>query len=219
MTRFEAAYQQLRQMLLDRRYLPKERLVEADLVDVLGVSRSTVRGVLIRLEQEGLVELEPNRGAHVSTLTFDEAVQLFEIREVLEGLIARIAADHITDETIARLGQLCDAMERALDEGDVVNYVDSNREFHETIWNVVGDHRSVKLLHSLSPQVVRQQFQTVLLPGRRDKSLGEHHDIRRALAAHDAQAAETAARAHARAVRDAFLKAGPRITPMIESLV
>jgi DNA-binding GntR family transcriptional regulator len=216
MTRFEAAYQQLRQMLLDRRYLPRERLVEADLVDVLGVSRSTVRGVLIRLEQEGLVEIEPNRGARVSTLTFEEAVQLFDVREVLEGLISRVASQNIADGEIAELWQTCAAMDQALDAGDVFRYVELNRDFHQSVTNAAGAHRAVRLLHSLSPQVVRQQFQTVLLPGRRDKSLAEHHKILHALEARDPDAAEQAAREHARAVRNAFISAGPRIAPMAE---
>lgn len=218
LTRCEAAYQQLRQMLLDRQYLPKERLVEADLMGVLKVSRSTVRGVLIRLEQEGLVELEPNRGARVSTLTFEEAVQLFEVREVLEGLIARIAAQFISEEMIAHLWQVCDDMERVLDTGDVYQYVQLNSEFHQEITNAAGEHRSAKLLKSLSPQVVRQQFQTVLLPGRRDKSLGEHQEILRALAARDGNAAEVAACAHARAIRDAFVAARPRLMPLVGML-
>jgi DNA-binding GntR family transcriptional regulator len=172
--------------------------------------------VLIRLEQEGLVEIEPNRGARVSTLTFDEAVQLFDVREVLEGLIGRIASQNIADEDVAQLWETCAAMERALDAGDVFRYVELNGEFHQGVTNAAGTHRAVRLLHSLSPQVVREQFQTVLLPGRRDKSLAEHHKILRALEAHDADAAEDASREHARAVRNAFISAGPRIAPMAE---
>jgi len=210
-TRFEAAYQQLRQMLLDRKYLPKERLIEADLVAALGVSRSTVRGVLIRLQQDGLIEIEPNRGARVSTLTFEEAVQHFEVREVLEGLLARIAATRMSDDALADLSRIYGQMETALDADGVFEYASLNRRFHQLIVDSAGSHRAATLLRGLSPTVVREQFHTVLLPGRKDLSLGEHLAILRALERRDADGAEAAARAHARGVRAAFIAASARM--------
>src|SRR5581483_9966421 len=153
-TRYEAAYQQLREMLLSRKYLPKERLVEADLVRILGVSRSTVRSVLIRLQEERLVHIEPNRGARVNTVTFEQAVQHFEVREVLEGLIARSAAQKIKKRDLTDLRRMHLDMQRALQEDDVFGYVRLNTEFHQRIIAVAGDHAAVAILRNLPMHVV-----------------------------------------------------------------
>ncbi len=204
-TRYEAAYQQLREMLLSRKYLPKERLVEADLVRILGVSRSTVRSVLIRLQEERLVHIEPNRGARVSTVTFEEAVQHFEVREVLEGLAARVATNNLKKRDIADLRRLHVEMQEALGGDDVLRYVQLNKAFHQRIMAGAGDHPAISILRNLPLHVVREQFQTVLLPGRRETSLNEHLGILEALERRDKDQVEQAAREHIRLVREAFI--------------
>jgi DNA-binding GntR family transcriptional regulator len=215
-TRFETAYQQLRQMLLTRKYLPRERLTEAELVATLGVSRSTVRSVLIRLQQEGFVEIEPNRGARVSLLSFEEFVQHFEVREVLEGLIARVAATALSDEALATLDVIYREMEQALGDGDIIGYLALNRRFHARIADGVGNHQAARMLRNLLPHLVGQQFQTVHSAGRWEVSLREHQAILRALHARDVEAAETAARDHARAFREAFVAANAQVASALQ---
>jgi DNA-binding GntR family transcriptional regulator len=91
--KIERAYQRLKQDIMSGAYSPNERLVEAPLTRALGVSRNTLRTVLARLEQEGLVVLEPNRGGRVRAFSLEEAHDMLRVREVLEGLIARLAAE------------------------------------------------------------------------------------------------------------------------------
>src|SRR5580704_8686812 len=112
--RLEQAYQRLKQDIMSGAYSPNERLVEARLTRVLGVSRNTLRTVLVRLQRDGLVILEPNRGGRVRAFSLEEAHDLLRVREVLEGLTAALAATRATPEQHTRLGAVFAAMERAL---------------------------------------------------------------------------------------------------------
>src|SRR5258706_6507897 len=98
--RFAYAYEALQQEILDGRYAPGERLTEAELVLALQVSRSTLRGVLVQLHNEGYLTLEPNRGARVRSFSPAEAVEILEVRETLEAMAASLAA------TLARPDEL-----------------------------------------------------------------------------------------------------------------
>src|SRR5436190_15495764 len=89
----EYAYQRLEDAIMNGVYMPNQRLIEAEVTQALGVSRTTLRAALIRLHEGGLVEIEVNRGARVRAFSLDEAVQILLVREVLEGLAAVIAID------------------------------------------------------------------------------------------------------------------------------
>src|SRR4051794_41159482 len=86
----EYAYQRLKDAIMNGVYMPHQRLIEAEVTQALGVSRTTLRAALIRLHEEGLVEIEVNRGARVRAFSLDEAVQILRVREVLEGLAAGV---------------------------------------------------------------------------------------------------------------------------------
>ena len=97
------AEQRLRTAITDGELAPGARLVEADLVELFGVSRSNVRLAIDALAADGLVERIPNRGARVRVVSTEEAVAITEARMVLEALIARKAAERVTDDDVARL--------------------------------------------------------------------------------------------------------------------
>ena len=102
----QRAYERLREEIVSGRLQPNERLVEADLVQLLQVGRSAVRTALVRLEQEGLVEREPNRGAKVRLVDEREAAEILESRMVLEGLAARHAAANVTPSEVEELDEV-----------------------------------------------------------------------------------------------------------------
>src|SRR6476646_10885101 len=114
------AYDLLREAIVALRLLPNERLVEADLSQMLDTTRSAVRTALVRLEQEGLVEREPNRGAKVRLVDEQEAAEILESRMVLEGLAARYAARNATDDQVDELREILKGMRSALDAGNLV---------------------------------------------------------------------------------------------------
>jgi DNA-binding GntR family transcriptional regulator len=195
---------ELRDAIVSGRLQPKERLVEADLTEALGVGRSAVRTALARLEQEGLVEHERNRGAWVRLVDEREAVEILEARAVLEGLAARHAAGKASARDIAALRRILGRMRRLLDTGDLLGASDENAALHRRLLEIAGHDTATRLISTLKSQLVRFQYRTILLPGRSERSLGEHAAIVEAVAARDPDAAEAAMRTHLSHVAEAL---------------
>jgi DNA-binding GntR family transcriptional regulator len=194
--RSQDAYHQIREAIVDGRFQPNERLVEASLAEITGAGRTPVRAALVRLDQEGLVVLEPNRGARVRHIGVREALEIEEIRAALEGLLARRAAERVTDEHLLELEALLSEMRERVGRGDAVGYSELNAPFHQVIWAAAGHTTAARIVGGLKSQSIRFQFQTALRPGRADRSLREHEVIVAALRRRDGEAAEAAMRAH-----------------------
>jgi DNA-binding GntR family transcriptional regulator len=193
----------LREAITVGTYQPNERLVEEELAKSLGTNRAVVRGALALLHQEGLVVRERNRGARVRAISVDEAVEILEARSALEGVVARRAAERMTDEHARTLRALLAQMREKQASGELQAYTELNARFHRTIRSIAAHATSEKLLALLQSQAVRYQFRTVLRPGRPAESLAEHTGILNALLAHDPDAAERAARHHVAGVINA----------------
>jgi DNA-binding GntR family transcriptional regulator len=194
----------LRAAIVAGRLLPNERLVEADLTRRLGVGRSAVRTALARLEHEGLVELEPHRGARVRLVAVPEAVEILQARAALEGLAARAAAANATDADVAELRAILAEMRRLLDAGDLLKASDTNAILHRRLLEIGGHATANRLIDGLRSQLVRFTYRTILVPGRSERSFAEHTAIIDAVAAHDGAAAEEAMRTHLSHVADAL---------------
>jgi len=179
---------------------PGSRLVEADLVERTGVSRGSVRLAIDALVAEGLVERIPNKGARVRVVSTEEAVAITECREPLEGLLARKAAERRTDEEAAGLRVQLHAMERAVDDGDLLRYSELIQQLHGLVRAAAHHPVAAGLVQRLQAQLVRHQFRLSLRPGRPRVSLREFTALVDAVTARDADGAEAAARAHARSV-------------------
>src|SRR5262245_53122855 len=198
------AYDQLRAAIVGGRLQPNERLVEADLIPLLEASRSAVRTALVRLAHEGLVEHEPNRGAKVRLIDEHEAAEILESRMVLEGLAARYAARNATKEHVDELRAILKEMRALLDAGDLLGVSELNATLHARLLEI-ADHGTVsRLVETLSSQLVRFQYRTILLPGRAEHSHTEHRAIIDAVARGDSDAAEQAVRDHLANVVDAL---------------
>jgi DNA-binding GntR family transcriptional regulator len=204
----EDGYAALREAIVMGSLQPNERLVEANLARTFGLGRSAVRTALARLEQDGLVEREPHRGARVRMVDEREAVEILETRAVLEGLAARHAAAKATANDVKRLREILAGMRKLLDAGDLLAASDQNAVLHRTLIEV-ADHPTVsRLISMLKSQLVRFQYRTILLPGRTERSYAEHSAIVDAVAAGDGKAAEAAMRRHLSHVADALRREG-----------
>lgn len=181
---------------------PNERLVEAAIAARIGAGRTAVRSALVRLDQEGLVELEPNRGARVRVISDHEAVEIEELRAVLEGMLARRAAMRIKADALRALREVMVDMRKRVGAGDSLGYSELNATFHQIIWTAAEHPTATNLVGGLKSQAIRFQYQTVLRPGRAQSSLREHEAIFAALKSHDGDAAEEAMRAHLGEVLD-----------------
>jgi DNA-binding GntR family transcriptional regulator len=201
------AEDRLREAIVTGRLQPNERLIESDLASSLGVSRTLIRTALARLEQEGLVEHERHRGARVRLVEHDEAVEILEARSVLEGLAARFAAQRATAEDIDELEQILEEMRRRREADDLLGVSEENARLHRRLIEISEHDTASRLIASLNTQIVRFQYRTILLPGRGERSLGEHVAIIDAVAAGDPDAAEAAMRAHLSHVAEALRQA------------
>lgn len=209
-----AGYAELREAILSGRYQPNERLVEADLVETLGIPRGSVRLALIQLAHDGLVVRERNRGARVRRVSVSEAIEILQARAALEGYAAREAAKNATSEEVAQMRETLAAARALLDAGDLLGASERNPELHRAIVTAARHETIERLVSSLSSQVVRFQFRTILAPGRSEGSYSEHSAVVDAIAAGDPDAAEAAMRRHLSGVADALVSiAGKELAP------
>ena len=200
-------YVKLRDAIVSGRLQPNQRLIETELAEELGVGRAAVRTALTRLDQEGLVEHQPNRGARVRLVEEDEAVEILEARAALEGLAARHAALSRDDEDIRQIREVLAEMRELLDRGDLLVASDRNAVLHRRILAASGHFTAAQLIDGLNSQLVRYQYRTIMLPGRREDSYAEHEAIVDAIESGDGDAAEAAMRRHLSHVAEALRRA------------
>lgn len=189
-------FQEIREDILKGKFKENEELREATLGKKLGVSRTPVREALRQLELEGLVHIIPNKGAYVTGITEKDVHDIYMTRSMLEGLCARWAAEHISEEQIQEMEEVLLLTEYHLDRGNAEQLAELDGKFHEVLY---GASQSRILRHILSDfhkyvQVARKR--SVKKEDRAKKSLEEHREILNALRTGDADRAEELAHIH-----------------------
>jgi DNA-binding GntR family transcriptional regulator len=212
MSTTNASYDALREAIVRGEIAPEARLVESEVSTAFEMSRGAVRTALIRLEQEGLVVREPHRGARVRKISDAEAVEILQVRAVLEGLAVRLTAERIDEAGIGRLQANLARHRELLELGDLLGASDANADLHAALLELSGHGMARRLIRALNSQTVRHQYRTILIPGRPAASVAEHTAIVEAVVAGRADDAEAAMRSHlfnvARAVQGATLPGG-----------
>ncbi len=209
-----AAYVTLMNEIRDGKLVPGDRLREVELAARLGVSRTPVREAIRQLEADGLVTHLPRQGASVRQLEYPEVMELYEMRAVLEGTAARLAARTASDVELAELTAINEDM-RACDSAEEAARL--NRVFHAALLDASKNrflHKSMMGLHRaliiLGPTTLSQTL-------RFENAVDEHDSVLAALRARDGAAAETAMRAHIEAAQQVRIRAlratNPALTP------
>ncbi|GAA0443979.1 GntR family transcriptional regulator [Actinoplanes capillaceus] len=194
----------LRDAILKGEYLPGERLVEAQLCVRMQTSRFNVRAALADLAAEGLVEVQRNRGAQVRKVSMAEAVEITEVRMVVEGLIAARAAELVDPDRATELDEIGVLMRRAVEAGEHRRYSDLNQRLHALVRQIAGHATADRIVETLRGQIVRHQYMLSLVPGRPETSLPQHERIIAAIRGRDPRAAEAAMREHISSVIEAL---------------
>jgi DNA-binding GntR family transcriptional regulator len=195
----DRVYHRLRGGILDGSYPQGIRLGEVELAEALGVSRTPVREALRRLGSEGLVETLPNKGARVRTWSSTELDAIEDLRALLEGHAAALAARVISGAELAVMTQLVDQMEAATAPGvrpDFDLITELNNQFHAAVTAASGNPLLPGVIGQLIhlPIVVRTFRQ--YSPDRLRESMRQHHEILDALSSHDSVWAQAAMRVH-----------------------
>jgi DNA-binding GntR family transcriptional regulator len=193
-SRADFVYESLRNAISDGRIGRGERVREEEIARNLGVSRTPVREALQRLQQRGLLVLGSGRGLVVAELSQQQVIELYSMREILEGSAARFAAQHATGPEIAILYGLQDELTGATQ--DAMLLVALNRRFHQAIYEAAHNRYLLQTLENLHDSFALLHSTTFRLPNRRKESDGEHRNIIAAIEKRDPDMAERAAREH-----------------------
>ncbi len=192
------AYARIRAAIREGALPPGLRLTETSLAERFGVSRTPVRQAIARLEAEGLLTHEPRRGLAVTRPDHAQVVELYVMREVLEGAAARLAAQHASETEVEAMAELVETEPAAFD--DARRLAEVNLRLHGMLYLAAHNRYLLRSLEQLSATMA-------LLPslltrgGRAEAAHAEHRAILEALRRRDGAAAEEAARAHARAAQ------------------
>jgi DNA-binding GntR family transcriptional regulator len=192
-SRADFVFDTLRDAIWDGRIARGVRVREEEIARNLGVSRTPVREALQRLQQRGLLMVGAGRGLVVAELTHHQVLELYGMREILEGSAARFAAQHATETEVAILNRLQRDLRQV--KTDPLAIVRLNRQFHQAIYHAAHNQYLVQALESLNDSLALLNHTTFRMPKRRESD-EEHRRIVLAIEKHDPDLAEQAARAH-----------------------
>lgn len=195
----EVAYDVIRSAIVEGEFAAGERLPEEDLAERAGVSRTPVREALRRLASEGVVEFVPNRGAQVAEFSQQDLQELFDLRAVLEGFAARLAAKNATEEDMVHLGRLADEMDALAADptpANLAGIAERNNEFHAKLVEIAGNRLLAQQVAGLiQVPLVHRTFHNYDREGL-NRSMAHHRELLSALRHHDVNWAGTVMRSH-----------------------
>jgi DNA-binding GntR family transcriptional regulator len=198
----QSVYEVLVELVVGGALRPGQHLVEAELARQLGVSRQPVREALHRLEAEGWVDLRPSQGAYVHVPTDTEVDQLLDVRELLEGATARLAARAATPEAVTSLRATWQDGIAAVESGDVAATVAANNDFHAAVAAIAGNVVLAELSEIVGRRV--RWYYRQVAPARGHESWSEHAELVAAIEAGDEDRAAALARVHTERTRNAY---------------
>ncbi|HIS33102.1 MAG TPA: GntR family transcriptional regulator [Candidatus Limivivens intestinipullorum] len=202
----DVVFNTLRQAILKGELKPGERLMEIQLAQRLGVSRTPVREAIRKLELEGLVLMIPRKGAEVAQITRQDLEDVLEVRAALEELAVKDACLHITDEEIKKLRKASEEFQKTLKTNDLVASAQADMEFHEVIYNAADNRRLVQILNNLREQMYRYRMEYLKDERTHQVLSREHEAIRKALEAHDVEKAAAAMNIHIENQKNSILE-------------
>lgn len=167
---------------------PGERLMEIQLAEDLGVSRTPVREAIRKLEMEGYVIMMPRRGTYVADLSIRDINEVFEIRTSLESLASGLAAERINEDELEKLQRLLVEIGAYIKSGDMESIVRTDTEFHDLLYQASRNTRLVGIISNLREQLTRFRTTSMSFPGRLKATLEEHRKIVEAIAQGDEKA-------------------------------
>ena len=198
LTLSQRVYEHLRDEILADHLLPGTELSEVALSKELAISRGPIREAMGRLSAEGLITMRPRRRAEVRSLTPQELIDAYQVREALEVMAVRLAIPRMTEADLARLDQLMERMAGHIAEGAVREFFAANVEFHETLCELSGNPKLQEVHHRLEGEIGRFQSRTLALRGSMDDSLTEHRAILAAIRLRDVDRAAALTADHIR---------------------
>lgn len=192
----ELVCENIRQAIIDGTFSPGERLMEIQLADEMGVSRTPVREAIRKLELEGFVVMIPRRGTYVADISIKDINEIYEIRISLDVLAAGLAAERITDEELATLNNYMVEISKYVPTMNMEKIVELDTAFHNVLYTASRNERLVSIINNLREQLTGIRGRSMSYPGRLVETMEEHRALVDCIAARDPERAQNAARLH-----------------------
>lgn len=173
----DVVFNTLRQAILRGELKPGERLMEIQLANKLGVSRTPIREALRKLELEGLVNMVPRKGAEVADITEKSLRDVLEVRKALEELSVQLACEKITEEEIEELKRAAERFKDTLDDQDVTKIAEADVEFHDIIYTATDNQKLILLLNNLREQMYRYRVEYLKNEEAYPQLIAEHEEL------------------------------------------
>lgn len=207
----EIVYEELKTLILTGQIHPGMRLMEEELAEEMGVSRTPIREAIRKLEKEGLITIEPRRGAYVSQMSTEDMVDILEVRQNMEGLAARLAALRMSGEEKQKLVEMADRYGKAVSDGNMEEMIRCDTAFHHMIVEATGNRILIKMVEQLQELVLRFRYLYYDNFKRAEQMIREHEQIYSAIMEENAEAAGDAADLHIQRLKEMVLSEGAQI--------
>ena len=192
----DVVFKTLRQAILKGELEPGERLMEIQLAERLGVSRTPIREAIRKLELEGLVLMIPRKGAEVARISESNLRDVLEVRRSLEELAIDLACQRMTPEELEELKMIQEKFALAIKSGDAMQIAETDERYHEIIYLSTKNEKLVQILNNLREQMYRYRLEYIKDEDKRQILLIEHEHILKALSLRHVQEAKQAVREH-----------------------
>lgn len=192
----ELVCETIRQAIIDGTFSPGERLMEIQMADEMGVSRTPVREAIRKLELEGFVVMIPRRGTYVADISIRDITEIYEIRTSLDVLAAGLAAERITDDELETLNRLLVEIGQHIADNNMEKIVEIDTAFHDILYQASRNERLCSIINNLREQLTGIRGRSMSYPGRLVETMDEHRSLVDCIAARNVEAAQNAARVH-----------------------
>ncbi|MDR3593291.1 GntR family transcriptional regulator [Clostridium sp.] len=192
----EVVLERLRKAIMNGSFQPGDRLVETSIADKMGVSRTPVREAFRQLEIEGLAENIPRKGTIVKGISKRDILEIYEIREVLEGLAFRLACSSISAVQILKLKEKASKMDQCINNNDIKGYWILHGEFHDSILYSSNNQRLIDQMKQIYEYLSKLRNFTLVMNKRRNVAMEEHKALIEAFEKKDEILAEQIGREH-----------------------
>ncbi|MBO8170045.1 MAG: GntR family transcriptional regulator [Thermoanaerobacteraceae bacterium] len=203
----EIVFETLREAIISGKLKAGERLMEVQLAEEMGVSRTPVREAIRKLELEGFVVMVPRKGAYVAGISTKDITEVFEIRAALESLAASLAAERITEEELEELERLLVQVAECAQKDDLEKLIEIDTQFHDCLYKASRNDRLVQIISNLREQIQRFRTTSLASPGRMKQTLKEHKKIVEAISQRDMKLAHDLAIEHIENAENSILEA------------
>ena len=206
----EIVYEELKRQILVGEIAPGTRMMEVELADVMGVSRTPVREAIRKLEKEGLVTIEPRKGAYASNISIKDMVDVLEVRQGLEGMAAAIASGKITERQKVDLLNVVEKYKAAVESANIEEIIKYDEEFHSMIISISGNKTLMQVFSTVQELALRFRYIYYDDFNRYESMPREHQLIEEAIMSGDAEKARVAAGDHVSKLKEFILNEGEK---------